>query len=455
MSKYQNRLREHLTKVILPSVIKSNRNCQHKDRKLINSIKMILHFYEQQINFFKTLSENNEYFKTMLQKFQKIFAEIVKFEIIDAVNYQKNFKHYFSVVFEKWKFCINQNFTCSQIGIEAKDVQKYSIMQTLIPPDLDPNGDNINFDFSELKKFIRFHEVFGLTGTHLKPNLTKFYVSELIEFLDILVQESEDLDEDEEIEDYNNEHFEFLMPFLQIFSSAYLKMMGEKIDEYRQGIVKEELNLHLDVVKNFKTIFSLKYLGNLERDLKFVFIRKMGGKILDLVLDMPNTLSRIKEISLYISEVNMTEEICLWLKQAIEARLLSPGVTTENILISYFNIVKTLRRIDPNLLNFRMVTTPVKNFLLKRSDLIKCIIAYWKGERGGDLSSNEDYIVIPIQEEGYDSSSDEDVKAAENWNVRRFEDSRRQKSKLFPHFSSSDQNSNFFRNFFIFLTFCL
>ena len=37
---------------------------------------------------------------------------------------------------------------------------------------------------------------------------------------------------------------------------------------------------------------------------------------------------------------------------------------------------------------------------------------------------------IPIQDDGYWSSSDDDVKAAEEWNVKRIEDSKRQASKF-------------------------
>lgn len=53
-----------------------------------------------------------------------------------------------------------------------------------------------------------------------------------------------------------------------------------------------------------------------------------------------------------------------------------PGVITRNILDQYINMLKVLQIIDPQGLIFEKVTIPIKNYLLKRNDTLRCIISH-------------------------------------------------------------------------------
>ena len=60
----------------------------------------------------------------------------------------------------------------------------------------------------------------------------------------------------------------------------------------------------------------------------------------------------------------------------IKKRLLIPGILTQNILNQYLNMLKVLQVLDPNGIVFDKITTPIKNYLLKRNDTLRCIISH-------------------------------------------------------------------------------
>jgi anaphase-promoting complex subunit 2 len=64
------------------------------------------------------------------------------------------------------------------------------------------------------------------------------------------------------------------------------------------------------------------------------------------------------------------------LVKGVERRLLIPGVLTQNVLNQYINMLKVLQILDPHGFIFDSVTLPIKNYLLKRNDTLRCIISF-------------------------------------------------------------------------------
>ena len=73
---------------------------------------------------------------------------------------------------------------------------------------------------------------------------------------------------------------------------------------------------------------------------------------------------------------NLLNELSDKLVKGVDKRLLIPGVLTQNILNQYINILKVLQIIDPHGFIFDRVTLPIKNYLLKRNDTLRCIISF-------------------------------------------------------------------------------
>lgn len=68
------------------------------------------------------------------------------------------------------------------------------------------------------------------------------------------------------------------------------------------------------------------------------------------------------------------------MQDGIENRLLTPGVVTYNILLQYINMLKVLQVIDSTGEIYDQATTPIKSYLLKRNDTLRCIINHLMGD---------------------------------------------------------------------------
>lgn len=376
MSKYEEKFNDYVQDEFLVQ-LQSIKSKNPPEKILTVSLEAIYKYYVSQLEFFEQLCGLDTFFEKYKTKFKDVFLKSVKFVFIEFLEYSDLFDAYLSSIFDDWKRYVHKNFSNEDLGISHNN-QRYEFVKGLVEEELEEEENvahfgNANkiFNVSELKQFISFHEIFGLTSSHLKPHVQNFMISKLRDLVDYLVVESFEGEDDFD---------DVIMPYVDVFSYSYIKTLGEKIDQLRSQVFQEKIG-HICEIQHFKDNFSLKFMESLRKDMNYIYIKKVGSKILDLVLDMPNTIEKVKEIAEYVNRVNMTQEVCQWLRGALVSRLLSPGVTTYNILISYFNIVATLKIIDPNMLNLSAVIAPVKKFLLKRSDLIRCIIAFWKEER--------------------------------------------------------------------------
>jgi hypothetical protein len=55
--------------------------------------------------------------------------------------------------------------------------------------------------------------------------------------------------------------------------------------------------------------FHVSFISSLLKDSNFLFVKKLGAKILDFVLDFRNNIPRIEEIADYVKRVKMSEEL--------------------------------------------------------------------------------------------------------------------------------------------------
>lgn len=85
---------------------------------------------------------------------------------------------------------------------------------------------------------------------------------------------------------------------------------------------------------------------------------------------MPRQGSAGSSIVIQLSEVGE------YLNREVEKRLLIPGVITQSILNQYINMLKVLQILDPQGMIFEKITVPIKNYLLKRNDTLRCIISH-------------------------------------------------------------------------------
>lgn len=74
-------------------------------------------------------------------------------------------------------------------------------------------------------------------------------------------------------------------------------------------------------------------------------------------------------------------------------------------------MLKVLQIIDPQGLIFDQITLPIKNYLLKRNDTLRCIISTLT-DSGDYFKYNNQVVKIPSKEYIEEMSSEEDENAA-------------------------------------------
>ena len=107
----------------------------------------------------------------------------------------------------------------------------------------------------------------------------------------------------------------------------------------------------------------------------------------------------MKEIKFCLDKCNMLEDVTNILIESTQKRLLTAGAMTDMIIEQYINTVKTLQILDPQGYYFEKVITPIKKYLFKRPDVLRCIISLWIDDLENQNNSRNGPVRIPTFEE--------------------------------------------------------
>lgn len=130
--------------------------------------------------------------------------------------------------------------------------------------------------------------------------------------------------------------------------------------------------------------------------------------------------SKINVAKAMYDSLNQIEEICGKLKQKVQERLLSEDLLTESILNYYFHTVKLLNIIDREMVYYNTIVNPIKRYLVKRPDVLKAIIGFWKESLIDPSKVEEQFRVIDaLAADHYQGlESDDDEEEADRWDVQ-------------------------------------
>jgi anaphase-promoting complex subunit 2 len=160
------------------------------------------------------------------------------------------------------------------------------------------------------------------------------------------------------------------------------------------------------LISPFSEPIITKSLASIEHSVYFLCAKFCSNNILDIVLDFPDSHSVIITLKKCLDESHLLNELAEQLYLGIKKRLLIPGILTQDILNQYLNMLKVLQILDPNGIVFDKITTPIKNYLLKRNDTLRCIISHMT--ENGEISSGltREMVRIPSNEYIDEASSD-------------------------------------------------
>lgn len=101
------------------------------------------------------------------------------------------------------------------------------------------------------------------------------------------------------------------------------------------------------------------------------------------------------------------------LKQALQTRLLHPGVSTPDILTAYVAAIRSLRVLDPSGVLLDIVTQPIHQYLRSRDDTVRCVVGSLNEEGPNDLADE----LVKGEALHLDEHSPEDEEENDNWEM--------------------------------------
>jgi anaphase-promoting complex subunit 2 len=110
-------------------------------------------------------------------------------------------------------------------------------------------------------------------------------------------------------------------------------------------------------------------------------------EIFELVADYPDSHPAVMELKQVLDQhTQMHSSLGEALKQSLIRRLNHPGAGTHQIIDMYINTIKVLREIDPSDRLLQVVAEPVRSYLRRRHNTVRCIItSLTDAEVGGEL----------------------------------------------------------------------
>ncbi|GFR57765.1 anaphase-promoting complex subunit 2 [Elysia marginata] len=191
-----------------------------------------------------------------------------------------------------------------------------------------------------------------------------------------------------------------------ISGSAITEIVHSQIDKHIEEECKGNFDTtfltHLEtwldqlVIEWLKHIYTNKQTATQHasviafRDRLRHYIYETFGKSLivqffDIIIDFPDSKPAITDLSMCLEKAELRGELVSSLKNALESRLLHPGVNTAVILTAYINAIKSLRLLEPAGVILELVCEPVGRYLRSREDTVRCIVASLTDDGNNEL----------------------------------------------------------------------
>lgn len=104
------------------------------------------------------------------------------------------------------------------------------------------------------------------------------------------------------------------------------------------------------------------------------FLEVRLGEAFDMVRDFPDSAPALLDLRRCLARTGRFSPLVIALREQIGKRLLIAGAHTRDVIKVYIKTIKALRLVDPRGLLLEGVSTPIREYLKKRKDTVRCII---------------------------------------------------------------------------------
>ncbi|CAL1540803.1 unnamed protein product [Lymnaea stagnalis] len=193
------------------------------------------------------------------------------------------------------------------------------------------------------------------------------------------------------------------------FDTSYLSDLEEWLDQQVLGWLN-----HIYACKQTASQLAsvVAFRDRLRHFIYETYAKSLIGQFFDIIIDYPDSKPAILDLSACLEKTDLRSELVSTLKNALENRLLHPGVNTADILTAYIAAIKSLRLLEPAGVILELVCEPVGRYLRSREDTVRCIVASLTDEGNNELI-NELVNTKPVGDENQEE--DGNMVGWENW----------------------------------------
>uniref|UniRef100_A0A1I8P1Z1 Anaphase-promoting complex subunit 2 n=1 Tax=Stomoxys calcitrans TaxID=35570 RepID=A0A1I8P1Z1_STOCA len=135
-----------------------------------------------------------------------------------------------------------------------------------------------------------------------------------------------------------------------------------------------------------------------------------------IIIDFPDSIPAIEDLKICMEKINLRRQIINTLKTSLEARILHPGVNTMDILTGYVAAIKAIRYLDSSGVILETVTAPIKEYLRKRSDTVRCVVTSLTETESGPTDLSEELAKGDAAKDGGTAGNvNDELSNWENW----------------------------------------
>lgn len=133
----------------------------------------------------------------------------------------------------------------------------------------------------------------------------------------------------------------------------------------------------------------LKFKQKLSYFLYHSYTKLRIDQLFNIIIEYPDSQPAIDDLKLCLDKTDLRPTLCKKLQNALETRLLHPGVNTPDILTAYISTIRALRHLDPSGVILETVTKPVRNYLRNREDTVRSVVSSLTEEGAGSELAEE------------------------------------------------------------------
>ncbi|XP_053208233.1 LOW QUALITY PROTEIN: anaphase-promoting complex subunit 2-like [Panonychus citri] len=105
-----------------------------------------------------------------------------------------------------------------------------------------------------------------------------------------------------------------------------------------------------------------------------IYAQMRTSQMFDMIIEYPDSEPALEDLKECLEKCHNRTKVINSIRDSFDARLLHPGVTTNDILTAYIQTIKALKILDPSGVILEIVCDPIKKYLKSREDTVRCII---------------------------------------------------------------------------------